>query len=84
MIYLNKEMINEPLPLPNPSNTPQTITETEDTKKPQLMIRNACCPTRIVFSFVVNNIINSLENVIQINVPIAIIQIANKRETWNI
>ena len=42
MIYLNKEITNEPFPLPNPSNTPHTITETEDTKKPQLMIRNAC------------------------------------------
>lgn len=41
-IYLNKEMINDPFPFPNPSNTPQTMTETEDTKKPQLMIRNAC------------------------------------------
>ena len=41
MIQRNNEMNNDPFPFPNPSNTPQTITEIEEITNPQLMIRNA-------------------------------------------
>ena len=51
-------MIKEGPPIPNPSNAPQEMMETEETTNPILIIRRAVLPAAIVSELVENRPIN--------------------------
>ena len=46
--YLQRETINEAVPLPSPSSAPHAVTDTEEIRKPAQMIRSAVLPAAIV------------------------------------
>ena len=56
--YRSREMIKEGPPIPNPSNAPQEMMETEETTNPILIIRRAVLPAAIVSELVENRPIN--------------------------
>ena len=60
------------MPIPNPSNAPLAVTETEEIKNPRQIRRNACVPAATVSGFVVNSCISCFANRRQPNVPTAI------------
>ncbi len=46
--YLQRETINEAVPLPSPSSAPHAVTDTEEIRKPAQMIRSAVLTAAIV------------------------------------
>ena len=45
---LQRETINDALPLPSPSSAPHAVTDTEEIRNPAQMIRSAVLPAVIV------------------------------------
>ena len=68
-IYRAKEMLMDGNPLPSPSNAPEHVTDTQEAKKPKLIICSALTPICIVSVFVVNNPIKADGNIQDNKVP---------------
>ena len=84
IIYLNKEITSDWVPLPSPSNAPEAVTETADGINPMLIILSAAVPSLTVSGFSVNNPINGADATKQIIVPASMIIPFRQRESPNI
>ena len=62
-------MIKDGVPFPNPSRAPEDVTETEETRKPPLIIRRAKAPADIVSWFDVKRLISCPGRIRQMAVP---------------
>lgn len=77
--YRHREITSDSTPLPSPSNAPEEVVETAETRKPMQMIRRAVWPMAIVSGLVEKREISGSAANRQIRVPAAMMHALSTR-----